>query len=99
MLKSVLAVVKQGLLFLWRSFGKPAIDNPKTPQDESAPFDPAVEAVIDALIELALREAKKRGVPVAPMDVAKEVTRRFPNVALKDAYAKVTAALGRKSGS
>lgn len=96
MFKTVVAAVKQGLLFLWRSFGKKAIDNPKTPQDESDVFDPVVEAAIDALIELALREAQKRGVPVSAMDIAKKVVKAQPQVSLKDALAKVNRALGRK---
>lgn len=96
MLKTVAALVKQGLLFVWRSFGKPAIDDKKTPQDESDVFDPAVEAAIDALLKLALEEAKKRGVKVSPMDLAKKVVKAQPQVSLKDALRKVDRALGRK---
>lgn len=95
-LKTIAAVVKQGLLYAWKMFGKPAIDDPKTAEDESDVFDPAVEAAIDELIELALKEAKKRGVEVTPMDIAKKVIKSQPQVALKDALAKVNKALGRK---
>jgi hypothetical protein len=95
MLKTVAAFVKQGLLAAWKFFGKPAIDDPKTPKDESDVFDPAVEAAIDALIEAALKEAKKRGMEVTPMDLAKKVIKDQPQIALKDALAKVNRALGR----
>ena len=91
--KDLLEVAGQGLMWAWRKFGKPALDNPKTPEDESDIFDPVVEAGIDALVDLAVREAKKRGVPVTPMDVAKDIVKKWPSVSLKDAYAKVTKKL------
>lgn len=95
-MKALFRVAKAVLLYVWRTFGKPAIDDPKTPQDESDVFDPAVEAAIDALIELALKEAKKRGVQVTPMDLAKKVVKDFPQVSLKDALKKVNKSLGIK---
>ena len=92
-LKTVLSAV---LNYLWTSFGKKAIDDPKTPQDESDVFDKAVEAAIDALLDAALKEAKKKGVPLTPMDIAKKVVKDFPQVSLKDALDKVNKSLGRK---
>lgn len=79
-------LVKDFLMSLWKKFGKPRIDNPKTPQDESDFLDPVVEAGINALVDLALAEAKKRGFPVSAMDVANQATKRFPGVAKDRIY-------------
>jgi len=98
-MKTWIHAVGAALKWVWRTFGKPAVDNPKTPQDESDAFDPLVEKVIDELVELALKKAKEKKVPVAPMDVAKEAVKRFPRLTTKEALDRVNAALGRKSGS
>lgn len=96
MIKLVGKALKAALMAVWKSFGKPAIDNPKTPEDESDVYDPAVEAAVDALVELLLKEAQKNGKPVSRMDVAKEVQKKFPGVTLKAAYDRIDRALGRK---
>ena len=90
------SLVVRVLGYLWTSFGKPAMDDPKTPEDESDVFDPAVAAAIDALVDLAMQEAKKKGQPVAQGDLARKIVKNFPHVSMKDALARVNRALGRK---
>ena len=90
------SLVVRGLTYLWTSFGKPLIDDPKTPEDESDVFDPAVAVAIDTLVDLAMKEAKKKGVVLAPSKVAEEIVKSHPSVSFKDALARVNKALGRK---
>ena len=90
------SLVVRGLTYLWTAFGKPLIDDPKTPEDESDVFDPAVAVAIDTLVDLAMKEAKKKGVILAPAKVAEEIVKSHPHVSFKDALARVNKALGRK---
>lgn len=91
-------VVAQLMMAAWKRWGKPLLDDPKTPEDESDVFDPIVEAAVDAALEVAAREAKKKGVPLDAGAMAVEIVQKFPSVSIKDARKKALAFLAKARG-
>lgn len=89
----------------YKKWGKPFLkkhlDDPKTPEDESAVLDPIADALIQTSIEQGVKEllaeADKRGAGKTLISVdklAKDISGKH-GITLEDAKARVNKALGR----
>ena len=93
------AVLSAGA-YAWKRWGKPfakkRLDNPNTPQDESAFLDPIADAAIKLAAELFRQEAEKKGLKEDPKTIAYNLWLQAPEADYKVILAKVNKALGRK---